>query len=870
MDCTVTKEQLNEFLTVVLPDLRDKLADDTVELELKRQLFEAYLEVLRFCAVNDFAAFNEYLEIDEDKTNENRGFFYHRKESISEISNALNDMEIHDAYDTLLISCPPRVGKMQPLDSGILTPSGWVKMGDLNIGSDIIGSDGGTYQVTGIFPHKNKDVYVVEFDDGTKVECGLEHLWTVQTRDDRRLGKERVVTTEDMLQNLYVENGKRKNYSIRYVEAVEFNNKLTREDLDPYLVGCLIGDGCLSGGVKFTNVDDELLHFVSDKLPATDVMKRSGNTISYNIVNREIPRNELGHPIPCTTQKKLKEYGLLGTVSDTKFIPEKYLFTSVENRLELIRGLMDTDSYVGGTNSYCEYNTVSKTLCENFVELVRSLGGRATVSTRTGSYKKDGVSVKCKTVYRIVFNLCHNPFKISRKASKFVPRTTRSVKYIKSIEKSRTTDCQCIMVNSEDHLYVTDGYNLTHNTTLGIRFLAWIIGRHPENTQLAISYSDSITTSFYIGVMEIVQHPRFMEVFPDSKLVNQNAKREEIWLKVFKRYPSISFVPINGSMTGRAEAGNYLYCDDLVSGIEEAMSPTRMDKLWQTYSVNARQRKKSGCKEIHIATRWSVNDPMSRLEVANEGNPRFKSIRIPCVNEEGESNFDFVGGFTKEYYEDQRNSMDEISFGALYMQDPVEREGLLYHKDELQFYFELPNEKPDAIIAVCDSKNLGSDNVASPIGYVYGDFVYVEDVVYNNGLPEVTRPLVVNKWIEHKVTRGDVEMNNGGNYYAEELDKQLRERGAHTSVRMFFSSNNKMTKIVTYSDFIKKHFIFKASSTYSKRSEYAKFMADVYKFTQTGNNKHDDCVDSLAMLAQLYQDLSGLSIKILKRKELGI
>lgn len=518
MDCTVTKEQLNEFLTVVLPDLRDKLADDTVELEIKQQLFEAYLEVLRFCAVNDFASFNEYLEIDEDKTNENRGFFYHRKESISEISNALNDMEIHDAYDTLLISCPPRTGK----------------------------------------------------------------------------------------------------------------------------------------------------------------------------------------------------------------------------------------------------------------------------------------------------------------------------------------------------------------TTTGIRFLAWIIGRHPENTQLAISYSDSITTSFYIGVMEVVQNPRFMDVFPDSKLVNQNAKREEIWLKVFRRYPSISFVPINGSMTGRAEAGNYLYCDDLVSGIEEAMSPTRMDKLWQTYSVNARQRKKSGCKEIHIATRWSVNDPMSRLEVANEGNPRFKSIRIPCVNEEGESNFDFVGGFTKEYYEDQRNSMDEISFGALYMQDPVEREGLLYHKDELQFYFELPNEKPDAIIAVCDSKNLGSDNVASPIGYVYGDFVYVEDVVYNNGLPEVTRPLVVNKWIEHKVTRGDVEMNNGGNYYAEELDKQLRERGAHTSVRMFFSSNNKMTKIVTYSDFIKKHFIFKASSTYSKRSEYAKFMSDVYKFTQTGNNKHDDCVDSLAMLAQLYQDLSGLSIKILKRKELGI
>lgn len=407
-------------------------------------------------------------------------------------------------------------------------------------------------------------------------------------------------------------------------------------------------------------------------------------------------------------------------------------------------------------------------------------------------------------------------------------------------------------------------------TTSGIRFLAWIIGRHPENTQLAISYSDSITTSFYIGVMEVVMHERYLEVFPEAKLVNQNAKREEIWLKVLKRYPSISFVPINGSMTGRAEAGNYLYCDDLVSGIEEAMSPTRLDKLWQTYSVNARQRKKSGCKEIHIATRWSVNDPMSRLELAKENDPRFKSIKLPCYDENGESAFDFFGGFDTKFYKDQQDSMDEISFNALYQQEPVEREGLLYHKEDLQYYFSLPEGKPDTIISVCDSKNLGADSVSSPIGYVYGDFIYLDDVVFNNGLPEVTRPLVANKWIYHNVVRADVEMNNGGNYFAEDLEELVKQGGGKTSIRMFFSGNNKMTKIVTYSDFVKKFVIFKHPSLYTPNSDYGKFMKEVFSFSQTGKVKHDDAPDSLAMLAQLFQDLSGMSVKILNRRDLRI
>jgi predicted phage terminase large subunit-like protein len=370
--------------------------------------------------------------------------------------------------------------------------------------------------------------------------------------------------------------------------------------------------------------------------------------------------------------------------------------------------------------------------------------------------------------------------------------------------------------------------------------------------------------------MEIVQHERFNEVFPESPLVMQNAKREEIWLKRYKRYPSITFVPINGSMTGRAEASRYLYCDDLVSGIEEALSPDRLNKLWEKYSTDAKQRKLDGCKEIHIATPWSVHDVISKLKESNSENSRVKVVEIPCYNDEGESNFDFFGGFSTKYYKDIEKDMDPASFSALYKQEPIEREGILYNKDELTYYFELPRERPDAIVAVVDSKNLGKDYVSCPILYIYGEFAYLDDVVYNNGLPEVTKELVANKLVEHGVARADVEMNNGGNYYAEGVNDLVKKKGGNTTFRLFFTSNNKTVKIISYSDFVKKRILFRDPSTYSENSDYGKFMKGVHSWTQTGKNKHDDGVDTLAMAAQLMQDLSCSSIKIMKRSELGL
>lgn len=860
-------EEVEHYVKVIIPNIENELGEEKDKDKLL-ELYNLYEDILALVSPYDFISYNKLLEFEEDKTQPNKGFYHHRKDHVGELFDALNDMEIYDKYDLLLISLPPRIGKEQPLSSKILTPSGWDTMGNMKVGKEIIGDDGKVHNVTGVFPQGSKDVYEITFDDGTKVKCGLEHLWEVQTRDDRRHNKSRVVTVEEMMKNLYVENSTRKNYSIKYVEPVQFNDTLSDDDIHPYVLGALIGDGGLNEGVKFTNVDEEVLNKMSELISDGEILKRVSDTITFNIKDEVQKRNSLGYPIPCETLSKIREYGLVGT-SHTKFIPKKYLYSSEDNRIELLRGLMDTDGYCGN-NSHNEFTTVSEQLSKDVIELIRSLGGRATCSTKVGTYVKNDIVHECSFVYRISFNMTINPFYTSRKANKFKPRVTRRYKYIKSIELVGNEECQCIMVDNPSHLYVTDGYNITHNTTSGIRFLSWIMGKYPESTQLATSYSDNITSSFYIGTMEILQSDRFKMAFGESNIVSQNAKRQEIWLKVAKRYPTVTFVPVGGSVTGRCEAEKYLYCDDLVSGIEEALSVVRLNKLNQIYTINFKQRKKDGAKEIHVATAWSVHDPISVLKEQNVDNPRCKIINVPCYDENGESNFDYFGGFSTEYYKELEATMDSASFSALYLCEPIEREGLLYHEEDMQYYLELPDERPDTILSVCDSKALGKDNVASPIAYIYGDFVYIEDVVYDDGLPEITVPKVARTWNEHNVVRGDVEMNNGGNFFAVGIDNTIKQLGGNTSIRMFFTSQNKQTKIITYSDFVQKKFIFKDKSTYSPHSDYAKFMKDVFRWTQSGKNEFDDAPDSLAMLAQLVQDVQGNSIKVIDRRSLGI
>lgn len=414
----------------------------------------------------------------------------------------------------------------------------------------------------------------------------------------------------------------------------------------------------------------------------------------------------------------------------------------------------------------------------------------------------------------------------------------------------------------------------TGKSTLGILYMTWLMGRTPDKPSLASAYADKLCRSFYDGAISFITDPeyKFAEIFPNSPISVTNAKDETVDLSKPHRFKTLTCRSIDGGLTGATRCESLLYADDMVSGSEEALNRDRMDSLWQKFGVDLMSRMKEGCKMLVIGTRWSVWDPLGRLERQYEGNPRAKFVKIPALDINGKSNFEYKYGvgFSTEHFKTLKESMDDVSWRAIYMQEPIEREGVLYHEDDLMYFDGTlpPDKRPDAVVAVCDSKNQGKDYVSAPCGYVYGDLVYIKDWVFNNGLPDVTKPMVAKMCIDNKVSRMDIEMNNGGDYYAADVGKQIREGGGHTSIRTFFTSTNKIAKIVTESDFVKKHFVFLNPKLETTPREYKEAMRNVFGFTITGKAKHDDAPDTLAMLAQLVKDLSGMQVTILDRRSL--
>lgn len=409
----------------------------------------------------------------------------------------------------------------------------------------------------------------------------------------------------------------------------------------------------------------------------------------------------------------------------------------------------------------------------------------------------------------------------------------------------------------------------TGKSTLGIFLLSWIMGRWPDSPNLVSAHSGLLTRSFYDGVGQIIQDPEYLfsDVFPDAKLFSTNAKEETIDLVKFHRFSTLTCRAIGASLTGATRCEKLLYADDLVSGIEEAMSRERMDKLWLAYTNDLKSRKKQGAKELHIATRWSVHDPIGRLEQEYGKNPRAKFIVLPALDVNGESNFNYAYGvgFDKAYFEDMRKNLDDASFRALFMNEPIEREGLLYSGPELRRFFELPKRTPDAILAICDTKDKGTDYGFLPVAYQYGEDYYIADCVCDNSAPGAVEARFVSVLLKNRVQMARFESNSAGGAVAEKVQKALKKKGGITHITTKFTTSNKETKIIVNSPWVKEHCLFLDESLYKRNSDYGRMMWFLCSYTMAGKNKHDDVPDGMAMLAEYVQGLSGNKVEILKR-----
>ena len=333
------------------------------------------------------------------------------------------------------------------------------------------------------------------------------------------------------------------------------------------------------------------------------------------------------------------------------------------------------------------------------------------------------------------------------------------------------------------------------------------------------------------------------------------------------RFSTLTCRAINASLTGATRCDKILYADDLCSGIEEAMSKERLDKLWTTYTNDLKSRKKEGAKEIHIATRWSVHDVIGRLENMYGASDRARFIVLPALDENGESNFDYDYGvgFSKKYFEDMAANLDDASYRALFMNSPIEREGLLYDEDELRRYFDMPAEDPDAVIGICDTKDRGSDYAFLPVVRVYGNDYYIEDCVCDNSLPNIVDARLVEILVRYKVNSCRFESNSAGGRVAEKVHDDLKRKGGITHITAKFTTSNKETKIIVNSAWVKEHCLFKDTSLYKRNSDYGRMMDMLCSYTVAGKNKHDDVPDGLAMLAEYAQSLAGTKVEVFKR-----
>lgn len=395
----------------------------------------------------------------------------------------------------------------------------------------------------------------------------------------------------------------------------------------------------------------------------------------------------------------------------------------------------------------------------------------------------------------------------------------------------------------------------TGKTTLEKFFTSWVIGKHPDDYNLFFSHSGDITRMYYDGVLDITTSDEYtwQEIFPKVKLVSTDAKRECINFKRYKPFANLQCTSVGSKNAGKVRANRYLFCDDLIGGIEEALNKNQLDKLWNIYSTDARQRKlNEKVKEIHIATRWSVHDVIGRLERAYDGNDRARFIAVPDIDPEtGESNFDYeYNGMSVEFFNDQALLMDDISYKCLYKNEPIEREGLLYHDEDLRRYDSLPLREPDAIWGICDVKNKGTDFMFMPCCLQYDDDYYCVSCICDDTTDfGVQYERLSNLIVKTQMQQCEFESNNGGDRVHYDVSQLVEKKGGRCNITSKFTETNKETRIIVNADWVKKHVLFKDKSMYTSKEDYGIMMWWLLAYSIVGKNEHDDVPDGWANFA---------------------
>lgn len=506
-------------------------------------------------------------------------------------------------------------GKAQPLYSKILTPSGWSTMGEMTVGSQVIAHDGSISNVVGVFPQGEKEIFEITFKDGRTVECCAEHLWRVYNNrtEPSKPGYCQVVNTAEIIDRL--NKGKRVHidlYQPQEGEKVEL-------PLDPYLLGVLLGDGAMSHkSVSITKNDTELFDAVRHGLPEGVELRERAN--QYRATSFGITRLDRTKPNPVVV--KLMELGLHGTCSHEKFIPEVFFTGSLTQRLELLRGILDTDGTVShGSISFC---STSEQLALDVQKLVWSVGGIASISVKQSYYNYFGERRAGRLAYNVNIRVCNGKdvFKLSRKkdlaleSSQYSETLKLAITQVRSVGKEQA---QCIQIDHPDHLYVTDGYVVTHNTLMDLMIAEmvhsdYVIVISPKNAIDRV-WVETLTKEYkkpqeywlpasgqpYKGQRVLLAHYEALEkLIPEAKRLNGKvtvvldeshnfnelkSQRTNLFLELCKQTKSENIIWASGTPI-KALGGESI---PLLRSIDPLFTPDVEERFKKIFGVNAKR-----------------------------------------------------------------------------------------------------------------------------------------------------------------------------------------------------------------------------------------------------------------------------------------
>lgn len=828
----------------------EKYAQDK---SLDYDLVNKYYELLKLESYDLFESFMYYME---KNRHWKKRFYQPRAKTLCIVANDLQTLE-DNPTKFQGVSQPSRTGKALAYDTPVLTRNGWKKHGELTTFDEVIGIDGKFKKVLAIHNPCEME-YKVTFSDGEEIICHGNHEWRVH---DRSRNKVTDIETKSMFVGYKQINGGNR-YTIPIKEPLCGEYK--RLKVSPYVLGAWLGDG--------RNGNPDICNPVEDYAIVQKILD-DGYEISWETTHKITGVKYYGFK---GLRKPLQEYGMCHSRRKTpKHIPDEYLTASEEQRLELLAGLLDTDGTLVKKEHRYHFSTTEPMLRDGFIALVNSFGWRTCVTSTEPSVSSSGIHGR-KVCYRISFNPTkHIPCQVERKKLYEFSKVRRiGIEKIEKIPSGIVGNC----ITVEDGIYcVGKTMKPTHNSTIGILFLAWIAMKRPNSHSAMGGHSGILAKGFYKELLNMMTSPEYCyqelffywhseykdKAFPTDK----SSEDFTITLGDRDRFATITCRGIDGTWTGAVDVSRdgYLYVDDLVRDREHSLSPARMENTFQEYLNKMVDRKNDGAKELMVGTLWNVLDPLERIRVQYENNPEYRFRKIPALNENDESNFDYeINGFSTQYYREMREKLDNAEWMAKFQQMPYVREGLLFPSDECRYFDGTLPDEECKIWAVCDPAFGGADSLSMPIVMDFGDKdKRIPAWVHKKGTQAVTVPKVVDAIAKFGVTELHIEQNSGGKLLSDSIKAEMERRDVRHCIIIPYYASTKMPKadkIKGYSDWIKENLLFLMPNSayegvtdgvfrYKRDEDYQAAMDELHMYTSEGKNLHDDSPDVLSQIA---------------------